>query len=214
MKTRDRIVQESLLLFNKHGERPITTNHIAAHLGISPGNLYYHFRNKEEIIYQIFRQYQDYMREHFSIPDTRELAPEDLTRYLEAAFAAMWQYRFLFYDLPGLLARNSPLSEDYHAFVRSELAPLLARAFGKFAEIGFLSVKPVDILPLATNAWLIAKFWFPFWQSIRPDVPVTEETSKLGIRQVLSLLKPYVQPDYTERFAVMEARYPLPMHAI
>ncbi|MGE8356801.1 MAG: TetR/AcrR family transcriptional regulator [Microvirgula sp.] len=57
IKTYDRIVSESLALFNEHGERTITTNHIAAHLGISPGNLYYHFRNKEEIVYQIFLQY-------------------------------------------------------------------------------------------------------------------------------------------------------------
>lgn len=207
MKTRDRIVQESLVLFNQHGERPITTNHIAAHLGISPGNLYYHFRNKEEIIYQIFRHYQDYIREHLRIPETRVLEPEDLARYLDAAFAAMWQYRFLFYDLPGLLSRNPPLQDDYRIFVKDELAPLLARAFGEFAIIGFLSVEQADIVPLATNAWLIVKFWFPFRQTIRPDTPITEETSKLGIRQVLALLKPYVQPKFAEVFAEIESRY-------
>ncbi|MBV8467568.1 MAG: TetR/AcrR family transcriptional regulator [Burkholderiales bacterium] len=207
MKTRDRIVQESLLLFNQHGERPITTNHIAAHLGISPGNLYYHFRNKEEIIFQIFCQYQDYMREHLRIPETRVLEAEDLARYLDAAFAAMWQYRFLFYDLPGLLSRNDPLRDGYHAFVRNELAPLLAQAFAEFAGIGFLSVQQRDIAPLATNAWMIVKFWFPFQQTIHPDTPISEETSRLGIRQVLSLMKPFVQPDFAERFAAMEARY-------
>jgi AcrR family transcriptional regulator len=207
MKTRDRIVQESLALFNQHGERPITTNHIAAHLGISPGNLYYHFRNKEEIIYQIFRQYQDYMRENLRIPETRVLAPEDLARYLDASFAAMWQYRFLFYDLPGLLSRNPPLQDDYHAFVKNELAPLLAQAFAEFAGIGFLAVETADIVPLATNAWIIVKFWFPFRQTTRPDTPLSKETSKPGIRQVLSLLKPYVQPQFRDTFGEIEARY-------
>lgn len=207
MKTYDRIVQESLKLFNEHGERPITTNHIAAHLGISPGNLYYHFRNKEEIVYQIFRLYQDYMREHMRVPEDRELVAEDLGQYLDAAFNAMWQYRFLFYDLPGLLSRNPQLQADYQAFVKNDIAPVLARAFSEFASIGFLSVKLGEIQPLATTAWLIVKFWFTFQQTVRPDVPLTEETGKQGVRQVLALLKPYVQPEYAAVFEKIEARY-------
>ena len=48
--TYQRIIESALVLFNEEGERNISTNHISAHLGISPGNLYYHFRNKDEII--------------------------------------------------------------------------------------------------------------------------------------------------------------------
>ncbi|PKM30065.1 MAG: TetR family transcriptional regulator [Gammaproteobacteria bacterium HGW-Gammaproteobacteria-12] len=61
-KTRDRIVAESLALFNSQGERNVTTNHIAAHLGMSPGNLYYHFRNKQMIIAELFAQYEVHYR--------------------------------------------------------------------------------------------------------------------------------------------------------
>ena len=57
MKTRDKIIQASIVLFNEQGERNVTTNHIAAHLNISPGNLYYHFRNKEDIILSIYEEY-------------------------------------------------------------------------------------------------------------------------------------------------------------
>ena len=57
-KTKDRILQISLQLFNERGERLVTTNHIAAELGISTGNLYYHFRNKQEIIKELAQQYQ------------------------------------------------------------------------------------------------------------------------------------------------------------
>ncbi|MDP1775780.1 MAG: TetR/AcrR family transcriptional regulator, partial [Moraxellaceae bacterium] len=61
MKTRDRILLKSLALFNEQGERAVTTNHIAAELGISPGNLYYHFANKESIIFGLFLRYSDEM---------------------------------------------------------------------------------------------------------------------------------------------------------
>ncbi|MGL5986966.1 MAG: TetR/AcrR family transcriptional regulator, partial [Burkholderiales bacterium] len=86
IKTYDRIIQASLELFNEHGERAITTNHIAAHLGISPGNLYYHFRNKEEIIYQIFLQYRSFMQTRLSLPGNAKIEASDMLKYLDTAF--------------------------------------------------------------------------------------------------------------------------------
>ncbi|NON38996.1 TetR/AcrR family transcriptional regulator, partial [Klebsiella pneumoniae] len=56
MKTRDRILECALQLFNQQGERSVSTNHIAAHMEISPGNLYYHFPNKQAIIALLFSQ--------------------------------------------------------------------------------------------------------------------------------------------------------------
>ncbi len=58
IKTSERIVQNSLDLFNQQGERSVSTNHIAAHMDISPGNLYYHFPNKQAIIAVLFAEYE------------------------------------------------------------------------------------------------------------------------------------------------------------
>ena len=81
MKTKDRILQISLQLFNERGERSVTTNHIAAELGISPGNLYYHFRNKQEIIKELMEQYQKETLDMLSLPDDRQLNANDKIRY-------------------------------------------------------------------------------------------------------------------------------------
>ncbi|AXK40276.1 TetR/AcrR family transcriptional regulator [Crenobacter cavernae] len=207
IKTYDRIVEESLKLFNEHGERNITTNHISAHLGISPGNLYYHFRNKEEIVYQIFRQYRGFISARLAVAEGQALSVDDLVNYLDTAFDAMWRFRFMFYDLPGMLARNAQLQQDYHQFVHTELKGILAGHFREFIRMGLLKMDEADIEPVTLNIWLVVKFWFAFEQTAHPGEPITEADSRRGVRQVLSLLKPYVQPDFLPTFTSLSARY-------
>ncbi|KPB74004.1 TetR family transcriptional regulator [Pseudomonas syringae pv. maculicola] len=94
-KTRERIVQTSLELFNQQGERSVTTNHIAAHMDISPGNLYYHFANKQVIIAELFREYELLVGSFLTLPADRPPTMEDKRDYFLAIIDAMWRYRFL-----------------------------------------------------------------------------------------------------------------------
>lgn len=207
IKTYDRIVEESLTLFNEQGERSISTNHIAAHLGISPGNLYYHFRNKEEIVLQIFLQYRRFITERLAVPPERELQVEDLVNYLDTAFLAMWRFRFMFYDLPGLLARNPQLQNEYHQFVNSELKDILGHHFRAFIQLGLLEMDDDDIESISVNIWLVVKFWFAFEQTAHPKAVITEASGRRGVKQVLTLLKPYVQPPFMAAFTELRRRY-------
>ena len=203
IKTYDRIVQESLTLFNEHGERSITTNHIAAHLDISPGNLYYHFRNKEEIVHQIFLLYRQFIIERLAVPQERKMDVSDLVNYLDTAFEAMWRFRFMFYDLPGLMARNPKMQVDYHQFVHNELKGILEGHFREFIRLGLLKMALEDIEPLSINIWLTVKFWFAFEQTARPHEPITEASGHRGVCQVMALLKPYVSHEFLPAFRLL-----------
>ena len=102
VNTYTRIINASLALFNEEGERNISTNHIAAHLGISPGNLYYHFRNKDEIIVQLFKRYSEALLVYLNeavLPSN----VEDSINYMAGIYDVMWEYRFLFSDVNTLL---------------------------------------------------------------------------------------------------------------
>ena len=95
MKTRDKIVFAALDLFNENGERNITTNHIAAHIEISPGNLYYHFNNKQEIVREIFALYSAELLERFTPIEGQKETLVLLRSYLDSIFTLMWKIPLL-----------------------------------------------------------------------------------------------------------------------
>ena len=67
MKTKDKIITIANELFNLHGTKAISTNHIAREMGISPGNLYYHFRSKDDIIRSIANNFSNELESTFQI---------------------------------------------------------------------------------------------------------------------------------------------------
>jgi AcrR family transcriptional regulator len=110
MKTRDRILETSLVLFNDEGEAHTTTIDIANEMNISPGNLYYHFKGKDQIIAELFQQYELALGSTLGAPIERPLSAErgqveDNRYYLYLVMEEMYQYRFLYYNLDASSAR-------------------------------------------------------------------------------------------------------------
>ena len=112
MSTRERILDTALMLFNESGTAVVSTNHIAAACGISPGNLYYHFRNKEEIIRALFdRMFVKWGQS--LMPTDRPLSLADLQGIVRGAFAMLGEYRFIYRELIALLRRDEYLQRRW-----------------------------------------------------------------------------------------------------
>ena len=105
-QTRQRILDCALAMFNAQGEPNVTTNHIADELEISPGNLYYHFRNKDDIIEQLFGRFEERIGEAMTVPEGRLPGLEDIWLQMHLVFECIWDNRFLYRDLHDLVSRN------------------------------------------------------------------------------------------------------------
>src|SRR5579862_6685430 len=101
-KRRAEILRTALTLFNAQGTAAVSTNHIAKELGISVGNLYYHFADKEEIVRALYQQHADRFDEMWRVPASGTEPAEVLVGALRRTFAMNWEYRF-FYRSPGAL---------------------------------------------------------------------------------------------------------------
>lgn len=208
-RTKDRILDASLELFNAQGERRVTTNHIAAHLEISPGNLYYHFSNKQAIIYALFERYEARVLDILQVPEGRPLQPQDKLSYLQAVFAGLWEYRFLHRDMEHLLLADPLLHARYRDFFRvcQQRVETIFRGLG---AAGILRLSEEDVAALALNTWIVVTSWFSFLRCnlLTEDVDsISPELLQGGIYQVFTLERPYLTDEYREVMNELQRQY-------
>ena len=190
MKTKDKIILTSLELFNECGERNVTTNHIAAHLGISPGNLYYHFRNKEDIIHSIFDQYVDYLSEHFQPIGDGHATLEMMMSYLDSMFETIWRFRFFYYSLPILLSRDPELHKKYLKFQEVSAQREVDLLFS-LQKNNIVNVPIEDLDDLANSIKVVLVSWVSYRTTISKDAKIYKSDIYRGILKSIFMMKPY-----------------------
>jgi len=206
MKTRDRIIFASLELFNEHGERNITTNHIAANLGMSPGNLYYHFRNKEDIINSIFSLYESHLESGFKPYDDVPITIELLMGYFDAMFYTLWQFRFLYANLADILSRDDALKKRYlHA--QQQVLTRSSDVLRKLKKDGFLDVDDNKITALADTIKMMVSFWISYQLTQSSTSTITKATLYDGLLRVLMIFQAYSTPTSAATFCRLEQHY-------
>lgn len=210
MKTKDKIILTSLDLFNEQGERNVSTNHIAAYLGMSPGNLYYHFRNKSDIIYEIFKNYELMVDTYIQLPAGRAIHVHDLIAYLDAVFNGLWAYRFLHRDLEHLLASDERLCADYREFTLRCLASIKNIIFAMEESDIYKPMKEAQRESKALNTWLIVTNWMTFLKTVHDENDQTatkRETIKHGVYQILDYVMPYLNDDKVKLVTELQSSY-------
>ena len=177
-------------MFNAQGEPNVTTNHIADELEISPGNLYYHFRNKDDIIEHLFGRYEERIDTALGAPEGRLPGLEDIWLQLHLVFECIWDYRFLYRDLANILSRNRRLRIRFARILRraDEQAHTVMRGL---SQGGVMRASADELDAAATNVLVIATFWLNY-ASARGDKD-EQASIRAGIVQVMMLLAPFLR---------------------
>ncbi len=158
MKTRDRILQTSLLLFNQEGEAPQTAVDISNALEISPGNLYYHFKGKDAIIRALFGAFEDEMRVILRGSKGGVTSIEDNWVYLYIILEEIYDFRFFYRDLGVLLDRYPDLAVRFRALV-AEKRRTITRVLHDLAESDVLQLDPRLKAALTDQIMMSITFW-------------------------------------------------------
>jgi len=115
INAKTKIKKSAIKLFNEIDSLSITTNHIAKEAGISPGNLYYHYKNKEEIILDIYKELSSKFvgLNSFENMILNENFFESMDEMFNQYAKLFYEYRFLLRDSTVLIALDPNLKEEF-----------------------------------------------------------------------------------------------------
>ena len=190
VKTRDRILTTSLALFNELGEPNVTTLLISDELNISPGNLYYHFRSKSDIVGELFGQYSHEINDLLAIPKDVEVSLDQLGFFLHLLFETIERYRFLYHDLVNILSRYPELRPGFRRILDSKQKGFQILC-ASLANQGLMATEPTIIKALCEQLTLTVCYWESF-DSLRDAGNRNNLDPRRGVYQVFHLLIPHL----------------------
>jgi AcrR family transcriptional regulator len=192
-RTRERILETALALFNDHGEPGITATAIAETMGISPGNLHYHFSSKQEIVESLVASFRADIADALTIPERDHIDIEDVWLFLHLIFESIWRYRFLYRDLNELLSRHRAVETQVRWVLARKIEVARTLLNGLAAE-GQLNATPMEIETLAVTMTVLTTYWLSFEFARAPRATPDSRSLARGAFHVMSAAAPYLAP--------------------
>ncbi len=191
-----RILESSVELFNNHGAVTVSTNHIAKHLKISPGNLYFHFSNKEEIIRELFDRMSREVQ--MAWDPERGLSPKE---FLEASFEVFWTFRFFHREMYHLRRQDPELARLWKRHM-TQCQRLLKLNYTRWVAKGQMRAitDPEELKLLSDSVLLSSSAYLGFFES--PEKPASRKVIVSGMQHVNRLLWPYYSTSYRQEIGL------------
>lgn len=211
-RTAERILETTLDLFNRFGEPNVSTTLISAELRISPGNLYYHYPAKNELINALFDRYNASLDELLGA-STGVRNVEDAWFFMHTLFELIWQYRFLYRDLNDLLSKNRRLETHFQAVLKHKTRAMRTLLDG-MQRAGALQIDSRELEPTATSMVVVLTYWLSFEYVRDPRRALEPESAQAallrGAHHVLNLLMPYLEASQRAHLLTLASAYQTP----
>lgn len=208
-RTAERIQEVTLELFNRFGEPNVSTTLISAELGISPGNLYYHYPAKDELINSLFERYERALGELLNASDgVRNV--EDAWFFLHSLFETIWDHRFLYRDLNDLLSKNRLLETRFQTVLKNK-ARAIRTLLDSMSRSGAVHIDSREVEPTANCMVVVLTYWLSFEyvrdprHALEPDN--AQQALMRGAYHVLNLLAPYLESGQRQHLVQLTSAY-------
>ena len=208
-RTADRILDAALVMFNRFGEPNVSTNAIAAELGMSPGNLHYHFASKDAITLALFERFEASLLPVLaSAQEVRDV--EHAWLFVHMLFERIWQQRFIYRNLNDLLAKSRAIELRLQRLLEAK-GQSMSLLLAGLQHGGALRVSDAEAGAAAVTMVLLLNYWLSFEYVRDPRHALEDEAQSAALRrgafQTLSVLLPWLEAGSRARLFALSAQY-------
>jgi AcrR family transcriptional regulator len=201
-------------MFNRFGEPHVSTTAISAEMRISPGNLYYHYPAKDELVQALLERHRHAL-EPLLAASGEVHDVEDAWFFMHALFEGLWQYRFIYRNLNDLLSRNRQLESQLQSLMQRLISALQNLLDALRRDL--LQMDRLEVAPAATRMTVLLTYWLSFEYVCDPRRALEPEHAQAallrGAAHVLGLLGPYMQPAQRAHLQQLAGAYMPPQAA-
>jgi AcrR family transcriptional regulator len=205
-RTRQRILDATLALYNERGEPQVSTSLIATELGISAGNLHYHFRRKDQLSVALLERFVAEFEHTLPPAGWRADHVEDAWLLLHVLLETLWRYRFLFRDLSGIIERDRRAGRHLASVLQRAVEASRGSCLG-LVQRGVMTATGAEIDALSENIVVVAVYWLSFDSARTPRGEPAGASVSRGAYQVLMLVAPFLESASRNHLEELAARY-------
>lgn len=189
-QTKERIIQKALDVFNTNGTAGISLNALAGEIGISAGNLQYHYRNKEEIIRAILEVMYEDWHSVYQAMVVPSFTGDALRHVLEINFKLVWKYRFFYRELNALLRNDKSLAKRYAVIQEERLTEQEMIMKHMPRPVGVRPVGKSELRSMVVIGWILSNSWLSYIESTGRTVD--ESVMNEAVEILIQYYAPYL----------------------
>lgn len=199
MSRKEQILEKSLLLFNERGIENVSAKIVAAELGISDGNLRYHYRTKEDIIYALYMRLLDDIKENIVTLEEKEIDLKIIIHSITLVLGSLHRYKFLMIDIVGIMRKFPTIQANYQALYNPRKQKI-KELIQKTIDSGILKKEtfPNQYDYFILQFYTLTDFWISESEILYRDS--TRYGVSFHINLILSFLVPYLTEKGLEEF--------------
>ena len=190
-KTRDVILESSLVIFNERGFNGVTTSSIADTASILEGSLWYHFNSKKDIL-----SAHILLLEQVFLGTNQNVESKNSNTIVQGIFKCynlIWDFRYILRDNFQALLKEDPVVMNLVTQINTHIDEWVENRIRHSNNVGLLKVPREDIENLSEVILVLGRYWLDFSEKKYPGA-YNESLRSKGLYHIFLVLRPYINP--------------------